>query len=79
MARLCRAAHSAVAVLAGLSTDNGAQEVSGSQLYQAYLGVRGPGLEAPPRDSRRPYGGGGYRGPVPLCAAALFRQPALPG
>jgi hypothetical protein len=40
-ARQARQAHSAVVVLAGLSTDNGSQEVLASQLYQAYLDVRG--------------------------------------
>ena len=39
-ARQARAAHASVVVLAGLSTDNGTQEVSGSQLYQPCLDVR---------------------------------------
>jgi hypothetical protein len=73
-ARQARAAHSAVAVLAGLSTDNGAQEVSGSQLYQAYLGVRGLvagyWLNIPGKSPQCP----GCGGPYPKPALSLLRK-----
>lgn len=67
-ARQARQAHSAVVVLAGLSTDNGPREVFFSQLYQAYLGasphVAGFWLNIPGPGSHCPKCGGPYPGPA---------------
>lgn len=73
-ARQARKAHSAVVVLAGLSTDNGAEEVFGSQLYQAYLDVRGLvvgfWLNIPSQGPHCPKCAGPYPGP----ALSLLRK-----
>jgi hypothetical protein len=63
-----RAANSHVAVLAGLSTDNGPQEVYGYQLINAYQAVRGKvagyWLNIPGPSNQCPSCGGPYPGPA---------------
>jgi hypothetical protein len=73
-AKKARAAHPAVIVLAGLSTDNGAQEVLGGQLYQAFRDVRGLvagfWLNIPGKSAQCPDCGG----PYPKPALSLLRK-----
>jgi hypothetical protein len=71
-----RKAHSAVVVLAGLSTDNGTHEVFGSQLYRAFLDVRGLvagfWLNIPAKSPQCPNCGGPFPGPALFLLQKIY-------
>ena len=73
-AQAAQAAHPGVAVLAGLSTDNGSQEVGGGQLQAAYRDVSGLvagfWLNIPAKSAACPDCAGPYPGP----ALSLLRR-----
>ena len=74
-AKQARVARSAVVVLAGLSTDNGAQEVFGPQLLRAYRDVRGLvdgfWLNMPAKSAQCPAAEDHSPGPRCTCCGSL--------